>query len=65
MGMKGKPMENKYEIRSIDQLEYINWNSKTKNTNTLVDSNTYMYYPYLQKYGYTYYTINTQIILIK
>ncbi len=33
----------KYEIRSIQQLQYINWNSHNQNTTTTVDNSTYSY----------------------
>ncbi len=32
-----------YEIRSIQQLQYINWNAYTQNTTTAVDNSTYTY----------------------
>lgn len=37
-------LENtEYEIRSIQQLQYINWNAYTQNTTTAVDNSTYSY----------------------
>lgn len=45
--------DNSYEVRSVAQLQYINWNSDAKNTTTLVDSTSY------QKYTYLAYTSNT------
>ena len=38
---------NPYEIRSVQQLQYINWNSDTKSVETLVDKGNYKKYPYL------------------
>ena len=52
---------NNYEIRSVDQLQYINWNSKSKTTSSLVtsDPNNYKYFNYLM---YTdSITVNKQI----
>lgn len=46
----GAGESNQYEIRSIQQLQYINWNYENKNTSTLVehkDRNTYKQFPYL------------------
>jgi len=41
-------LDNKYEVRSLQQLQYINWNSITKNTSQFVNGDTYKNYPYLQ-----------------
>lgn len=38
---------NSYEIRSADQLQYINWNSNTKNTSDLVNTTNYQTFNYL------------------
>lgn len=37
-----------YEVRSVDQLQYINWNSSSFNVTTYVTSTTYKQFPYLQ-----------------
>lgn len=37
-----------YEVRSVDQLQYINWNSAISNVTTYVTSTTYKQFPYLQ-----------------
>ncbi len=39
--------DNKFEIRSADQLQYINWNSTTRNVNQLVDSSNYKQFNFL------------------
>lgn len=39
---------NHYEVRSLQQLQYINWNSREKNTHELVYDGNKMNYPYLQ-----------------
>ncbi len=39
---------NHYEIRSLEQFRYINWNVGTHNCDTLVDGETATQYPYLQ-----------------
>ena len=39
--------ENPYEIRTVEQLQYINWNAEKQNVSTLVDGSTYKYFPYL------------------
>lgn len=39
--------DNPYEIRSIDQLQFINWNSANKNTNTVLTANNNTTFPYL------------------
>ena len=39
--------DNQYEIRSIQQLQYINWNYGENNTSTLVNSSTYKQFTYL------------------
>ena len=46
-GAGGGDEDNQYEIRSIQQLQYINWNYNNKNTSTLVDRNTYKQFTYL------------------
>ena len=43
--------ENPYEIRSASQLQYINWNSGTKSTDSLVTSSNYTTYNYLMNCG--------------
>ncbi|MBQ9001973.1 MAG: GNAT family N-acetyltransferase, partial [Eggerthellaceae bacterium] len=40
--------KNKYEIRSIQQLQYLNWNSVTQSTDKLVTTGNYQQFPYLQ-----------------
>ena len=40
--------ENNFEIRSVDQLQYINWNHVDKNTDALVDGDNARQFPYLQ-----------------
>lgn len=42
-GMKDNP----YEVRSIDQLQFINWNSEEKNTKTVLTSGNCSQFPYL------------------
>lgn len=43
--------DNPYEVRSIDQLQFINWNTDNRNTNTvLVDANKAKF-PYLSYYA--------------
>ena len=42
---------NPYEIRSADQLQYINWNSASKSTDSLVTSSNYTTYNYLMNAG--------------
>ncbi len=50
----GKPLGSvkdgckSYEVRSVDQLQYINWNSSSFNVTTYVTSSTYKQFPYLQ-----------------
>lgn len=39
---------NAYEVRSVDQLRYINWNGTNLDTDTVVDRSTYLQFPYLQ-----------------
>ena len=39
---------NAYEVRSVDQLRYINWNGTNLDTDTFVDRQTYLQFPYLQ-----------------
>lgn len=39
---------NAYEVRSIGQLQYINWNGTYLDTETVVDKTTYLQFPYLQ-----------------
>ena len=39
--------KNSYEIRSIQQLQYINWNDSTKSTSSLVSMDNYKYFNYL------------------
>ncbi|MBQ3301296.1 MAG: hypothetical protein IJH04_04010, partial [Eggerthellaceae bacterium] len=39
---------NEYEVRSLQQLQYINWNSETKNNSTFCKDRTYQSFPYLQ-----------------
>ena len=43
--------ENEYEVRSDDQLQYLNWNYKTKNAYTMIGEDNYRdqvnAYPYL------------------
>lgn len=39
---------NAYEVRSIDQLQYINWNGTSLDTETVVNPDTYLQFPYLQ-----------------
>lgn len=47
-GVGGGDKDNQYEIRSIQQLQYINWYNVGKgNTSTLVDGNTYKQFTYL------------------
>ena len=47
-GAGGGKEDNQYEIRSIQQLQYINWyNGGNGNTSTLVDKNTYTKFTYL------------------
>ena len=41
---------NPYEVRSADQLQYINWNSQTSSSKNLVDMSNY------QKFNYLMYT---------
>lgn len=41
---------NPYEVRSADQLQYINWNSQTSSSKDLVDTSNY------QKFNYLMYT---------
>ena len=43
--------DNPYEIRSVAQLQYINWNNASKSTDELVDSNNYTTYTYLMNCG--------------
>lgn len=45
--------KNYYEIRSVQQLQYINWNTETEDVGTLVpnDEAVYKAYPYLQYYN--------------
>lgn len=38
---------NAYEVRSVDQLQYINWNGKAKSADELVSSNNYTRFNYL------------------
>lgn len=40
--------DNSIEIRSVQQIQYINWNYAEKNTSTLVNLENRMEYPYLQ-----------------
>ena len=44
-GAKGHP----YEVRSVQQLRFINWNCSNKNTTTWEESGTYQNFPYLMK----------------
>ena len=61
----GAVTENQYEIRSIQQLQYINWyNEGLGNTSTLVDSNTYKRFTYLMYARYTGQNSNTADIAI-
>lgn len=51
-GAGGDDEDNQYEIRSIQQLQYINWNHNNKNTSTLVTHSndkdeTYKQFTYL------------------
>lgn len=39
--------DNPYEIRTIEQLQYINWNAAAQNVSTMVDGSTYKTFPYL------------------
>lgn len=44
--------KNPYEIRTVEQLQYINWNAATKNVSTMISANevaneTYKAFPYL------------------
>lgn len=39
--------DNPYEVRSIDQLQFINWNSEEKNTKTVLTSGNCSQFPYL------------------
>lgn len=49
LGINGVPgsSTNQYEIRSADQLQYINWNYNSKSSNNLVNSSNYQYFNYL------------------
>lgn len=38
---------NPYEVRSVQQLRYLNWNYYTKNCDTLVNNSNFSNYPYL------------------
>ena len=40
--------KNHYEIRSVQQLRYLNWNSVSANTGTLVSESNYRSFPFLQ-----------------
>ena len=40
--------DNKYQVRSLQQLQYLNWNCEKKNTTTYCGKDTYMDFPYLQ-----------------
>jgi hypothetical protein len=40
-------VNNPYRIRSLDQLQFINWNSGDKNCNMQVNRSTYINFPYL------------------
>ena len=42
--------DNPYEVRSIDQLQFINWNSNRYDTNWRMDEWNCVNYPYLS-YG--------------
>lgn len=44
---------NNYEIRSAQQLQYINWNSGTRSTASLVNTNNYWNYNYLMYASWT------------
>ncbi len=39
--------ENPYEIRTVEQLQYINWNAAYQNVSTLVEADNYKTFPYL------------------
>ena len=41
-GAGGGDEDNQYEIRSIQQLQYINWNHNNKNTSTLITKDNYV-----------------------
>lgn len=38
---------NRYEVRSLQQLQYINWNDSAKNTSTLTNGSNLSQFPYL------------------
>lgn len=40
-------VNNKYRIRSLDQLQFINWNSINKNCDQRISRTNYNYFPYL------------------
>ncbi len=39
--------EKPYQVRSVAQLQFLNWNSSTDNTSTSVNASTYRQFPYL------------------
>lgn len=39
--------QNPYEVRSIDQLQFINWNQEEKDTNTVLTKDNNTQFPYL------------------
>lgn len=61
-GEGGAPGEerNEYEVRSLQQLQYINWNSVTQNTSQYVNDSSYTNYPYLQYAARTGYVKQTE-----
>lgn len=68
-GNGGQTAGNAYEVRSVDQLQYINWNGSAGNATTLVESNstskvytynTFNYLPYANRTWGIYGTVVSQ-----
>lgn len=51
-GLAGASEARPYGVRSVDQLQFINWNRTNKDTGTVLTSSNYTQFPYLS-YQYT------------
>lgn len=54
-GLAGGNETRPYGVRSVDQLQFINWNRTNKDTGTVLTSSNYTQFPYLSyQYTHTY-----------